>query len=475
MNKNKNKLIKGGKIIASGGFGCIFNPALQCINDHEQRDNDYDQSDNDGIMDTKNISKLMSAKHAKDEYQQIQQFKSILHAIPNYQDYFLLSNITLCKPRPLTNEDLINYDKKCKALTKKNIKSKNVNQSLDQLLAINMPNGGINVESYIKTSFVSSNLLKLNNSLINLLVNGIVPMNALHVYHCDIKDANVLVQNTNGTFKSRLIDWGLSIILKGGRANGIPKKIYRRPFQFNVPFSSVLFNKDFLTKYNIFLNLHANPDYFQIREFVINYIFIWNEIRGPGHLDAINDIIRKLTIKDLTSIKQKNIKEHLIEYDFTYYYIVEYLSKILEKYTVNGNIDMISYINNVFFKNIDIWGFVMIYIAMFEHLYDNFNTLNEYQMQFILKIKYIIIHFLFESPTEPISVTELVKELTSLNSIIAKLEINHASTRLAYLKANRVSLDTISYQNIRRTKHTKRNKNNKNNRNYRNKTVKNKK
>ena len=154
---------------------------------------------------------------------------------------------------------------------------------------------------------------------------------------------------------------------------------------------------------------------------------------------------------------------------------MEYLSKILEKYTVNGNIDMISYINNVFFKNIDIWGFVMIYIAMFEHLYDNFNTLNEYQMQFILKIKYIIIHFLFESPTEPISVTELVKELTSLNSIIAKLEINHASTRLAYLKANRVSLDTISYQNIRRTKHTKRNKNNKNNRNYRNKTVKNKK
>jgi hypothetical protein len=207
---------------------------------------------------------------------------------------------------------------------------------------------------------------------------------------------------------------------------------------------------------------------------VINYIFIWNEIRGPGHLDAINDIIRKLTINDLTSIKHKNIKEHLIEYDFTYYYIVEYLSRILEKYTVNGNIDMISYINNVFFKNIDIWGFVMIYIAMFEHLYDNFNTLNEYQMQFILKIKYIIIHFLFESPTEPISVTELVKELTSLNNIIVKLEINHASTRLAYLKANRVPIDTLSYQNIRRTKHTKRNKNNKNNRNYRNKTVKNK-
>ena len=163
---------------------------------------------------------------------------------------------------------------------------------------------------------------------------------------------------------------------------------------------------------------------------------------------------------------------------------MEYLSKILEKYTVNGNIDMISYINNVFFKNIDIWGFIMIYIAMFEHLYENFNTLNEYQMQFILKIKYIIIHFLFESPTEPISITELVKELTSLNSIIAKLEINHPSNRLAYLKANRVAIESKpkntnkKNQEIKRTRHTKKNKkNNKNNRNninYRNKTVKNK-
>ena len=476
MNKN---LIKGGKVIASGGFGCIFKPALHCINEHEQSDND-----SINISNHNKISKLMSAKHAKDEYQQIQQFKSILHVIPNYEHYFLLNNITLCKPKPLTNEDLIRYDKKCKALTKKNIKSNHVNQSLEELLAINMPNGGINVESFIKTSFVSSNLLKLNNSLINLLVNGIVPMNALHVYHCDIKDANVLVQNTNSTVKTRLIDWGLSIILKDGYTDGIPKKIYRRPFQFNVPFSSVLFNKDFLTKYNAFLRLHSNPDYFQIREFVINYIFIWNEIRGPGHLDAINDIIRKLTIKDLTSIKHKNIKEHLIEYDFTYYYIVEYLSKILEKYTVNGNIDMISYINNVFFKNIDIWGFVMIYIAMFEHLYENFNTLNEYQMQFILKIKYIIIHFLFETPTEPISITELVKELTSLNSIIAKLEINHPSNRLAYLKANRVAIESKpkninkKKQEMKRTRHTKKNKkNNKNNRNninYRNKTVKNK-
>jgi hypothetical protein len=185
--------------------------------------------------------------------------------------------------------------------------------------------------------------------------------------------------------------------------------------------------------YDNFLQLNPTPDYFQIREFVINYIFIWNDIRGPGHLSAINDIIKKLTIKDLTAIKKNKIKEHFIEYDFTYYYIVEYLSKILEKYTNNGSVDLMTYFQDVFLKNIDIWGFTMIYIVFYEHLYQDFNELNQYQMEFILKIKYIIIHFLYESPIKPIDISSLVNELTSLNKVIEKFDIGHTSKKLEYV------------------------------------------
>ena len=64
-------------------------------------------------------------------------------------------------------------------------------------------------------------------------------MNKLNVYHCDIKDANVLVQINETMLKTRLIDWGLSF-LYNKKHNGIPRKLYRRPFQFNVPFSSIL-------------------------------------------------------------------------------------------------------------------------------------------------------------------------------------------------------------------------------------------
>jgi hypothetical protein len=409
----------GGKVIASGGFGCIFDPALKC--------------ENTDVNTNNQISKLMTKKHATDEYKQIEKYKRILSVIPNYGNYFLLNNFQLCKPATLTKSDLKGY-KKCKALKKKDINATNVNKSLEKLLAINMPNGGIDVEKFTENYFVSSNIIRLNNSLIQLLVNGIIPMNKLNVYHCDIKDGNVLVEINETGLLTRLIDWGLSFVFDKHKI-GIPRKLYRRPFQFNVPFSSVLFNKDFLLLYNNFLELNPIPDYFQIREFVINYIFIWNDIRGPGHLSAINDIIKKLTINDLTAIKKNKIKEHFIEYEFTYHYIVEYLSKVLEKYTNNGKLDLMTYFENIFLKNIDIWGFTMIYIVLYEHLYESFNELNQYQMEFISKIKYIIIHFLYESPIEPIDVSSLVEELTSLNKVIEKFDDEQISKKLEYVSA----------------------------------------
>lgn len=398
---------RGGKIIGSGGFGCIFKPALKCENSIKPSQN--------------NISKLMTKKNATDEYQMIQRFKQVLKVIPNYTDYFLLDDFTLCKPDTLTKEDLINFDK-CKPLNKKELTSKNINKSLTEVLSLNMPYGGVDVEDFIDNSFVSNTsqqFIQLNNSLIDLLTNGIVPMNKLNVFHCDIKDSNVLVQAIKeepsslsltpkvASLTTKLIDWGLSIIQTNRE---IPPKLYRRPFQYNVPFSSILFNKDFLTKYNEFLRIYKTPDYFQIREFVINYIFFWNEIRGPGHLSTIHSIIKKLTIKELPEIKDEKIKEHFVEYDFTYYYIVEYLSKILEKFTQNGQIDISTYFNTVFLKNIDIWGFVMVYIPLYEYMYQKNEAL-------VKQIKYIIIHFLYETPTEPINVDLLVNELTKLDGL----------------------------------------------------------
>ncbi len=94
MTKNQ----KGGKIIASGGFGCIFKPALKCENSVDREPN--------------KISKLMTEKNANEEYTQIKKFQKILQVIPNYGKYFLLEDFTLCKPAKLTTDDLKGYKKK---------------------------------------------------------------------------------------------------------------------------------------------------------------------------------------------------------------------------------------------------------------------------------------------------------------------------------------------------------------------------
>jgi hypothetical protein len=427
MNTTRKKKQTAGKVIASGGFGCIFKPSLLC-------NQMLDKTNTQKNM----VSKLMLKKYAIEEYEKITIFKSILKVIPNYNHYFLLDNFSICKPNKLTNMDLDNYKTKCTALKKRNITVKNINSQLDRLLVLNMPNGGTDIKHFITDSYSKTNLKSINNKLIQLLIHGILPMNKLNVYHCDIKDTNVLIdisiKNQNPNLYIRLIDWGLSVIIPNSKV-GIPKKLYRRPFQYNVPFSSILFNKVFLINYEKYLKKFPNPTEYKIREFVINFINIWINERGKGHLDAINKFMGKLFLNDISEIKNKVIKNNIIEYEFTYYYIINYITKILIKYTINNKIELLDYFHNIYLKNIDIWGFVMIYVSFYEVFYKKFNKLDYYEIELLNKIKYIIIHFLYESPIEPININNLITELNNLDTLIGKIESNKIYEPWYYIKS----------------------------------------
>jgi len=437
----KTRKIKGGNAITSGGFGCLFKPALKCKNADKNS------------LNEKMVTKLMTRKNAKDEYKQISAFKSILKQIPNYRNYFLVNGFSICEPAELTKEDLEDFNENCDALEKKNFTDQNINQNLSKILALNMPDGGIDVDDYIK-SVASPETIKnvytaLNNSLVNLLVNGIKSMNQLQLFHCDVKSSNILVQDSEGRIITRLIDWGLSIYRKNTAINArIPNKLDKRPFQFNVPFSVIIFNNKFLEKYNVFLKRHKSVNFFSIREFVINYIFYWNKIRGAGHLKTISSIIKNLTNSELHGIENKKVKNHVIEYEFTYYYIVEYISKILFKYTIDGKLNLLEYFNQIFLKNIDVWGLTMLYTTFLDNVNEVYeDKSNSNYQQFIEKIKYIIIHFLFENATEVIDINKLATELQSLNELIAKFDhanINEIDTKTNYFASlTKIAKDDI--------------------------------
>ena len=157
-------------------------------------------------------------------------------------DYFLIDGFSECDPDTLTNQDVDAFDKKCSALTKMNISAKNVNKNLDLLGTINMPYGGIDVGDYIyHIKFNYTKMIQLNNSLLKLLTNGIIPMNKKHIYHLDIKESNILVEDNLKTnhFYTRLIDWGLSSMYNGEKS--VPTPMHKRPFQYNLPFYNILF------------------------------------------------------------------------------------------------------------------------------------------------------------------------------------------------------------------------------------------
>ena len=394
MTHTENKDKKGGSVLASGGFGCVFSPALKCEGTEKREAN--------------KVSKLMTRKHAIDEYDEIATIKEQLDSIKNYPDYFVIDGINLCKPNKLTSDDMLNYKQKCSALPKDKITPETMNKSLDKLLLINIPNGGAPIDDYVFECDSFTNLYKLNVSLIRLLKHGIIPMNKRNVYHCDIKDSNVLIDKD---FKTRLIDWGLSTTYIPTGQKYFPDSWRERPLQFNVPFSIIIFTEDFFDMFNELVN-GSIPNKTVLTVFVKQYIQFWMKERGKGHYEFINEIL--IVLNDAN----KNDKEYAMP--FIVAYIVDTLSLYAElqtKQMAAKKVSMRNYLNNVFIKNVDVWGFIMIYYPFIEFLQSRKEALSPSQTKLLGLIKRMISTHLIKTP-RPVNMSVLFKDLEAIGSLL---------------------------------------------------------
>lgn len=411
-HKSYHARLNGGKVKGSGGYGCFLVPAVQCKN-HTLKNKPHDKNEN--------ISKLMLATKAKKEYNEIIKYKKILNTIPNHNKYFLIENVELCIPNKLSSSDLLDYEEKCKALNKKKITKKNINKKLNSVLAINMPYGGDDLDIFIKKCDSYSEYIKLNKSLIDLLLNALLPMNNKRVYHCDIKAVNILI---NKNYECKIIDWGLSTSYNNYDPNQqfpISRGHFNRPIQFNTPFSIIILNNEFKEDYEKFitdmLKINKEIQYADIRAFVLKKFVQWNKEYKTGHIRYINKIMKMLFNENIKPLYKK-IKDDIVTTEYTYYYIIEYISKIVYKYTdvENKKFDMQDYFKNVYLKSIDIWGFVFSYLPILNIFsYTKRKDLSNTEIKIYEKIKYIIIHYLYENPLEPIEPMVIKKELEELN------------------------------------------------------------
>lgn len=433
MSKNQY----GGDAIASGGFGCVFRPALKCRTGSVPHDATLN-------ADTEYVSKLLYTQDAKDEMAESNSFGKTLQLIKDYEKYFIFP-IKRCKPKPLTKDDHREFDSVCSKLVSNGYSSLNINKYLDDFRILMIPNGGIDLNMFCeKNSKISYDLFKnINTSLIDLLENGIVKMNKLHLYHLDLKAHNVMldIDNTRDNVYTKIIDWGLSQKIKSSK--NVYNQLKGRPLQFNLPPSIILLSNSFL---DFIHDLYDDYDTVTLtRDIVIDHVMKhlsnkYFKSFGNGHRDYINYMSR--IIFDKTTHQNYHIKD---------YFIASYISDIILEYRKPSNSFDKSRFSKTLLSNCDIWGFLITYLPFMK--VDNMDNQDSIKHD----IRELFINYMVKYSSKTIPINDVIMHLHGINQ---KLKLSNKTSHILVSKtpkrfSNIVSTETIIKKHSAKTKKNK--------------------
>lgn len=400
---NSKKIKKGGKVLDAGSYGCTFKPALKCKNNINRSDG---------------ISKLLDNKEADNEWNKLMQIKKLIDNIPNNNKYFLLNNLEKCKPDKLVNKDFENIDKCEKPLSSiDNIL--NINNELNKITIINMPDGGVSLYNIYYHDNLEIN--KINKLLINLLQNAIIPMNKLGIYHSDLKSDNLLYKNNN----IRIIDWGLAIFRNTD--NRIPSLLLNRSLSFNTPFSKILFSPDLLYKFNKYNLKQYNSKelYYKLFYILQDYYDIHMEYIGKGHHDYLITIIENILFINNNNLSNYNVIAIIKNI------VASYCAKVMIKYyDFNTNkLDMDKYFTEVYSKNCDIHGLIVCYLDILFIPYSKDMINYNIEKNRKINLTNILIKYIFSNTyaDKEINIEKLIIDLDNLtnNNNSVKLEFDN--------------------------------------------------
>jgi serine/threonine protein kinase len=355
--------------------------------------------------------------NADGELLEIIKVKKYIDQIPNNKDYYLLHNISTCEPIGLSDEDKVDFDKKCALFTEKGITAANVNNPkiLKQLRILNMPYGGKTVESIWESPNLSDIFSKINNALIKLLEHGIGPLNELNFNHLDVKDDNIVISDDN---KARLIDWGLASENDGTVPETLSDSF--RAFQYNLPVSHVLFhmfnpaNREhtMMTRSMKIKSPKKTTIKSPLKKSPLKkspkYEYIWNKIKIQ--LGNENDGHYSLIIRDISRV-QHILKKHPLDTAIEPTSIIKYINAVLFATQFRKSIDEFDgdkYFNDVFKYNADVYGFLMAYRPLLTNA------------ALRIAIAKILFRYCYspEYATKRIPIDELAADLKKLNDII---------------------------------------------------------
>jgi len=244
-------MVKGGKIIGEGSYGCVHKPSLHCLK-KEQKINYKDY-----------VSKIMKTKEAQTELKEF----VVIGSYDPTNEYHLGTPI-LCQPE-LTDKIINKEISKCKY-----IKDSEVKAAPNDYKLLLMKFGGPDLKNLCDTELEKYLATRANVKTdrfwleVHHLLKGIRFFRDNGIVHNDIKPQNILFNMKTG--KLVFIDFGLMRSKKEIVASSKKSDNFLGIYHWSFPFDCGLMNKD---KYDAFKDLSIskkNTYKTQLSEMIIN-------------------------------------------------------------------------------------------------------------------------------------------------------------------------------------------------------------
>ena len=382
----------GGKAIASGGYGCVFKPAIKC---DKNKDNYQNM-----------VSKLMTTESGQDEMDETSYLRTVLKnlektTIPDYKKYTIIPEST-CIPKELSQEDKENLTTKCGNILGDSYK-KVLNNDFTGFVSLNMDYGGVDLTHMFEN--INIDFVKINNSLLELLNNFITKINKAGIVHSDVKKENILINPT--TFECRLIDWGMITV-----SHSVYNAMSWRKFMFNCPPSMILFNEDYTPDIDRTLRVYKRKTNMSKDDLIVNIARSLKNIVnendfGDAHLAHMSFSV--YSILNYTDNHRVDTQEAAKDVIF------EYIAYCLDHFQYSDGEFNSSDYYKVYSHNADIWGFLTVYIDILKLTRTKIDVKYANAQDFKMEIGNLLFKHLLMDPSKKIDVKELTNDLKKLN------------------------------------------------------------
>ena len=123
-----------------------------------------------------------------------------------------------------------------------------------------------------------------------------------------------------------------------------------------------------------------------------------------------------------------------IETEITMPLIVNYIIEVLIHYTKfkdNSKLNLREYLNDVFIKIVDVYGFMNVYYPLIETLSENYFSLNKEQLNLFNHLCFMYKYYLYSPRAKPYDMSELFSDLKELGNLL------HGNTRTTITTSER--------------------------------------